>query len=152
MEDGIHRPELIDRCAGCVSRRAFLERAGLAAATVAFLAACGDGQFGPAGPSGPIATTTIKVSDFPGLGTVSQLVNVTGQITVKRTGATTFAAFSRACTHQGFRLELFQSGFACAFHGSQFDNDGRVTVGPATRNLDSLSVSYDQTTDLLTIS
>ena len=138
-------------CDSCVSRRTFLGQSALAAATVAFLAACGDGQIG-AGVTGPVASATVKVTDYPGLATTGVLVNINAQIAAKRTGASTFVAFSRSCTHQGTQLDLFQSGFLCSNHQSQFDNDGRVTVGPAARDLDKLTATYDPATDRLTIS
>jgi cytochrome b6-f complex iron-sulfur subunit len=151
MEDGVHHGDLTARCAGCLSRRAFLAEAGLAAATAAFLAACGDGQIGGGGPTGPVSAVTVKVSDFPDLATVGKLTNINTQIAAKRTGAATFEAFSRSCTHEGTTVVLFQSGFFCPNHGSQFDNNGHVTVGPATRDLPTLNAVYDATTDSLSI-
>jgi nitrite reductase/ring-hydroxylating ferredoxin subunit len=138
-------------CESCVSRRRFLGQSALAAATAAFLAACGDGQIGGGGISGPVQTVTVTVADFSGLATIGKMVNINAQIAAKRTGAASFAAFSRRCTHEGTQIDLFQSGFFCSNHGSQFDNNGKVTVGPAGRNLDTLSANYDPATDILTI-
>jgi nitrite reductase/ring-hydroxylating ferredoxin subunit len=138
-------------CQACVSRRRFLGQSALAAAAAAFLAACGDGQIGGGGVTGPIEPVSVTVADFPGLATVGTLANINAQIAAKRTGTDTFAAFSRSCTHEGTQIDLFQGGFFCSNHLSQFDNDGHVTVGPATRDLDKLAVSYDPATDKLTI-
>jgi Rieske Fe-S protein len=139
-------------CDGCLSRRAFLTQSAIAAATAAFLAACGDGDIGAGGAiTDPANKTTFTVSAFPGLATVGTLILVDASRAVKRTGASTFIAFSRACTHQGFPVDLQGSGFFCNNHGSQFDNNGNVTVGPATRNLTQLATSYDPATDVLTI-
>jgi Rieske Fe-S protein len=138
-------------CHGCVSRRAFLTQSALAAATAAFLAACGDSQIGGAAITDPVSSTTITVSGFPGLATVDTLVIIDGSRAVKRTGATTFVAFSRSCTHQGFPVDLSGSGFLCNNHGSRFDNNGHVTLGPAALNLTELVTSYDAATDKLTI-
>lgn len=139
-------------CDGCLSRRAFLTQSAVAAATAAFLAACGDGQIGGGGAiTDPGSSTKITVSAFPGLATVGTLVLVDGSRAVKRTAASAFVAFSRACTHEGFPVTLSGSGFFCNNHNSQFDNNGHVTVGPATRNLTQLVTSYDPVTDTLTI-
>ena len=139
-------------CDGCLSRRAFLTQSAVAAAAAAFLAACGDGQIGGGGAiTDPASSTKITVSAFPELATVGTLVLVDGLRAVKRTGATTFVAFSRACTHEGFPVTLLGTGFFCNNHSSQFDNNGHVTVGPATRNLTQLATSYDPATDVLTI-
>ena len=139
-------------CDSCLSRRAFLTQSAIAAATAAFLAACGDGDIGAGGAiTDPASKTTITVSAFPDLATVGTIVLVDGARAVKRTGASTFVAFSRACTHEGFPVDLQGTGFFCNNHGSQFDNNGNVTVGPATRNLTQLATSYDPATDVLSI-
>ena len=139
-------------CDGCLSRRAFLTQSAIAATTAAFLAACGDGDIGAGGAiTDPANKTTFTVSAFPGLATAGTIVLVDGSRAVKRTGASTFIAFSRACTHQGFPVDLQGSGFFCNNHGSQFDNNGNVTVGPATRNLTQLATSYDPATDILSV-
>ena len=134
-------------CEGCVSRRAFLAQS----AAAAFLAACGDGDIGGAVITNPVTSTTITVSAFPRLATAGTLVLIDGLRAVKRTGASSFLALSRACTHQGTPVELSGTGFLCPNHGSQFDNDGHVTVGPADRNLPVLATTYDPATDILTI-
>jgi Rieske Fe-S protein len=138
-------------CAACVSRRAFLTQSAIAAATAAFLAACGDGQIGGGAVTDPTGTKSITVANFPGLATVGTLVLVDQSRAVKRTGASTFAAFSRSCTHEGTPVDLFSGGFVCPNHGSRFDNNGQVTLGPAARNLTQLVTSYDPVTDTLSI-
>lgn len=40
-------------------------------------------------------------------------------------------AFNASCLHQGGRLNPTQTGFGCPCHGSQYDLNGTVTVGPA---------------------
>jgi Rieske Fe-S protein len=149
MEDRLRDRGMNTACRACLSRRAFLGQSALAAA--ALLAACGDGQIGGGGTTGPIQSVTVTASAFPGLATVDTLVDINAQIAAKRTGPATFVAFSRACTHEGTRIDLVQTGFFCPSHGSQFDNNGHVTAGPATRDLDKLPTTYDPATDQLTI-
>jgi Rieske Fe-S protein len=51
-------------------------------------------------------------------------------------------ALSAICTHRKCKLESEPDrSFYCACHGSTFDPGGRVTEGPATRNLPQLSIS-----------
>ncbi len=52
-----------------------------------------------------------------------------------------FAAISSTCTHLGCTVRASDAGFECPCHGSQFDNDGFVTGGPAPRPLDWYQVS-----------
>ena len=133
-------------CASCISRRAFLADAATIAALTTLFAGCAD-----AGISEPVGRVDVKVGSFPGLVAMNQLVLVDSQRAAKRTGADTFVAFSRRCTHEGFAVDLSGSGFICEQHGSRFDNDGKVTLGPAARPLSTLATSYDSTTDTLTI-
>src|ERR1041384_6806477 len=83
-------------CAGCISRRAFLADAATIAALTALFAACGEAPVEP-----PAGKVDVKVSDFPGFATLSQLVLVDSKRAAKRTGTGTFVAFSRLCTHEG---------------------------------------------------
>lgn len=52
-----------------------------------------------------------------------------------------FAAISVTCTHLGCTVRASDAGFECPCHGSQFDNDGFVTGGPAPRPLDWYQVT-----------
>jgi len=52
-----------------------------------------------------------------------------------------FAAISLTCTHLGCTVRTSDAGFECPCHGSQFDNDGAVTGGPAPSSLPWYQVS-----------
>ena len=142
MSEAISSPA----CASCISRRAFLADAATIAALSALFAACGDSPVEP-----PTGKVQVKVADFPGLANMNQLVLVDGKRAAKRTGASSFVAFSRLCTHEGTPVDVSGSGFVCPNHGSQFDNSGQVTLGPATQPLATLATAYDAATDILTI-
>jgi cytochrome b6-f complex iron-sulfur subunit len=149
-------------CESCVNRREFLIRAAGTSGAAALLAACGDGQISnptvvrvPDGgvPGGGSTKIVVDVSSIPQLATVGVLVQVPSAfIAAKRTGAATFDAFSMACTHEGFLVNITNGQrFDCPAHGSRFANDGSVLLGPATRALQKLPTSYDPATDQLTI-
>ena len=59
-----------------------------------------------------------------------------------------FSAFSLVCTHLGCTVEQSDGGFACPCHGSRFNEDGRVTHGPAAKPLRPLRVETTSTGDL----
>lgn len=59
-----------------------------------------------------------------------------------------FAAISVTCTHLGCTVRTSDAGFECPCHGSQFDNDGFVTGGPAPKPLDWYQVSLAPTGEL----
>lgn len=142
-------------CEDCLSRRQFLARSAVAAAAAAIAAGCGNGQIGPTAYQPPSNNgsngNTIKVGNFPQLASVGTLVKVDSYQAVKRTGATTFDAYSMVCTHQGCLTELTSNMFFCPCHGSEFDSSGQVLRGPASRPLGQYTTSYDATTDILTI-
>ena len=62
--------------------------------------------------------------------------------------AGTIRAFTSVCTHSGCVDDWSYSGstFTCNCHGSMFDNAGKVTNGPATRDLQEFSVSTNNDT------
>jgi Rieske Fe-S protein len=47
-----------------------------------------------------------------------------------------FVVISNRCTHVGCPAQATSVGFACPCHGSQFDQQGARTAGPAIRPLD----------------
>ena len=55
-----------------------------------------------------------------------------------------FIAFSLVCTHLGCTVEVDGENFSCPCHGSQFDHNGSVLKGPATRSLSSLEVGISE--------
>ena len=132
-------------CRDCVSRREFLAQSAGGAALMA-LAACGDSAIGPKSEH-----VEIVVGTFAGLATVGTLVKVGPSHAAKRTGATTFEAYSMFCTHAGCATFLSAQQFLCPCHASKFGSDGAVLQGPATRSLAKLPTSYNAATDTLTI-
>lgn len=46
-----------------------------------------------------------------------------------------YTALLLRCTHADNQLTPTGNGFRCTLHGSTFDNEGRVTIGPAERPL-----------------
>jgi|ERR1700677_789833 len=65
-----------------------------------------------------------------------------GFFLVRRDGK--LSALSSYCTHRKCKLDAEPDrSFYCHCHGSTFDPSGRVTEGPATRNLPELSTATD---------
>jgi Rieske Fe-S protein len=83
----------------------------------------------------------------------SRAINVPDKIIVVRKSATEFSVLSRVCTHNGCGISYQPSSmeFACPCHGSRFSINGAVTREPANRALESYTHTFDETTQVLTI-
>jgi Rieske Fe-S protein len=137
-------------CTHCVSRRGFLATS-TAAAVTAFLAACGASD-GPTSPG--TVNATVKLSDYPMLGTVGGIVRLTGvstPVAVVRASSTSYRAFSMVCPHQGTTIAISGAGFRCPNHGATFNANGGWTGGERTSGLFEFSVSADSNAGTITI-
>jgi thiosulfate dehydrogenase [quinone] large subunit len=87
---------------------------------------------------------TVSVNQVP-VGGGRQVTDAsTGQaVWVLQLKAGDFTAFNATCPHQGcpVRFQGASAGFRCPCHGSHFTSQGKVTRGPATRNLTEVKVT-----------
>jgi Rieske Fe-S protein len=66
-----------------------------------------------------------------------------GFFVIRKAGKVT--ALSSYCTHEKCKLKAERDhSFYCRCHGSTFDPGGKVTQGPATRNLPALATSTEK--------
>ena len=61
-------------------------------------------------------------------------------ICVYRFSATDYSALWMQCAHQGAEVQVSGAYLQCPAHGSEYDNRGRVTNGPAVRDLRTFPV------------
>jgi Rieske Fe-S protein len=82
---------------------------------------------------------SIKISDMSKVVAVGSSVlvgKVKGQdVGLFRSGPSTFKAFSLRCPHQGAPVIKDETGWYCDVHGSKFEQDGALNMGPATTGL-----------------
>ena len=138
--------------ADTIDRRDFVGRAAAALAAVA-LAACGLAD----SPTslGTVASTTLTLSNYPTLANVGGVATTSVDgvpLAIVRTSASTFAAFSRICPHQGTTINVTGTGFQCPRHGATFNSSGQWIGGQRTSNLTQYPVAYDAAAGTLTIS
>jgi Rieske Fe-S protein len=131
-----------------ISRRSVLAAGAIGIPGVA-LVACSpakapadEAASGSSSPTGPGSKAVVaKLSDIP----VGEAISATGpdggKIILVRPTATTVAAYSAICTHQGCIVEPAGKELDCPCHGSVFDLKGAVLNGPAQRPLRQISVS-----------
>lgn len=105
----------------------------------------------PGGNNSGGNTSSFTVNLNTQLLAVNDFVRGPGLIVVRiATGnvATSFAAFSSVCPHQGSTVEYIQStnSFNCSAHNSNFSISGNVTSGPAATGLTRKTVEIAGTT------
>jgi Rieske Fe-S protein len=93
----------------------------------------------------------IKLSDFPDLASVGGYTMISGKVIVIRVSSSNFIALNITCTHKHCAVDYDGESFTCPCHGSEYSKYGKVTHGPATKNLKSYKVTYDSGSDELTI-
>ena len=123
-----------DPCSACISRRAVLRGGAAGAVIMALPLGCS-----PSGQTpGPIPAG--NVTDVR----VGSLQVVSGEDVFLARDTAGLYAMTRVCTHQGQLVSILAVGPAtvlhCYGHGSQFDTNGAVITGPATRPLEHLRV------------
>ncbi len=93
----------------------------------------------------------INLADYPELGSTGGSAMITNKVIVIRTGGSKFIALNITCTHKKCDTEYDGSGFTCPCHGSTYDKNGKVTNGPATKNLKSYKTSFNEADNTLTV-
>ncbi len=77
--------------------------------------------------------------------------NLQFPIYVFRFSETEYTALYLQCTHQGNELNAYGDKLVCSAHGSEFDNKGNVTNGPATKPLRSFPIQIDNQNLLISL-
>lgn len=62
-----------------------------------------------------------------------------------------YAALYLQCTHQGNEVNAYGDKLVCSAHGSEYDNKGSVTLGPATEPLRSFPVQIENQNILISL-
>jgi len=98
---------------------------------------------------------TVDVSSLDASGKAVRTSSPSGKslIVIRRAGDT-YVTLLLVCTHQGCsgtQISNSSSQLQCSCHGSTYDLDGKVTGGPATKNLTSFATVYDGATKKVTI-
>jgi len=112
----------------------------------------GGGAF-PAAQSGQV---TFAIGDEPALlqigGSVTgHALGVPFPIVALRQSAAVVVAFDARCPHLGCAVRGAGQLFICPCHGSLFDIDGSLKLGPATSGLTELPTTFDGVTVTITV-
>jgi len=93
----------------------------------------------------------IDLSEYPELASAGGYAFISKNVIVIRVSSSKFLAINNICTHKKCDVDYDGSSFECPCHGSTFDKYGKVTNGPATKNLKSYKTTYSADDNTLTI-
>jgi len=93
---------------------------------------------------------SVQLGKIPALANVGGSVRIgiiKGQpVAISRTGDATYIAFSLTCPHQNVPVTKVETGWRCEAHGSEFEPDGDLVLGPATTRLKRIPIKVTRNT------
>lgn len=96
-------------------------------------------------PDGRVSVRVRAVPSLAKVGGAASIGSVKGQPTgLARTGPSKYVAFNLECPHQGVTVKRDASGWICPAHGSEFQSDGQLVLGPATTGLERLPARFSK--------
>ena len=138
-----------------MNRMEFLKSLGLKGASLfavycaaSGLSSCVNESMDPTNPTGGTGNELIldlNSAAYSKLNTVGNYVVVSG-IVIARVSASSFAAVTQVCSHEGRRQVVFNAGeFYCAAHGARFDTAGKGLNSTGSRGLKTYATVLDGT-------
>jgi Rieske Fe-S protein len=90
-----------------------------------------------------ITVTVDSSSPLASVGSAALVQTSAGDFLVAHTGQDAYSALTATCTHQTCTINGFQNQtFVCPCHGSTFDVNGHVLVGPAPVSLRQYATQF----------
>ena len=87
-------------------------------------------------PGGKLSVTLKNLPALSAVGGATRIGSIKGvPIGIARVGTNKYTAFNLRCPHQGITVSKTESGWVCSEHNSEFEPDGDLVLGPATRGL-----------------
>jgi Rieske Fe-S protein len=94
---------------------------------------------------------TVSGSALTSVGGAVLVESVAGVFLLARTGDNAFSAIEAVCTHEGCTVTGADGPvYVCPCHGSRYDRNGHVVLGPAQASLRQYATSFAG--DVVTIS
>ena len=98
-------------------------------------------------PNGRLSVELGKIPVLANIGGSVRIGTIKGTpIAISRTGPKTYIAFSLSCPHQGVPVTKVETGWRCEAHGSEFEPDGDLILGPATTRLKRIPMKVTRST------
>lgn len=113
-------------------------------------------------PAGPQGTYALPLASYPTLrnvngsvvATIPGATGIQSRLVVTKTGATTYAAITATCPHEGTTLGTYSAitqRITCPNHGAQFSATGTWLGGQHTTNATAYTATLDAAADVVRI-
>jgi Rieske Fe-S protein len=90
----------------------------------------------------------VKLKDLPELANVGGAVKIGSikgvPVAISRTATNKYVALNLLCPHQQYPVERNEQGWVCKSHGSEFESDGDLVIGPATSRLKRVAIKVSR--------
>jgi Rieske Fe-S protein len=87
-------------------------------------------------PGGRLSVNLKAVPALAKVGGAAKIGSIKGvPVAIARIGTSKYIAFNLLCPHQGVTVTQNEKGWVCNAHGSEFEADGDLVLGPATSGL-----------------
>jgi Rieske Fe-S protein len=96
----------------------------------------------------PGGKLSVKLKDLPELANVGGAVKIGSikgvPVAISRTATNKYVALNLLCPHQQYPVERNEQGWVCKSHGSEFESDGDLVIGPATTALKRVPIKVSR--------
>ncbi len=87
-------------------------------------------------PGGRLSVDLKAVPALATVGGTTRVGSIKGvPVAITRTGTSQYIAFNLLCPHQKIAVTQNEKGWVCNAHGSEFEANGDLVLGPATAGL-----------------
>ncbi len=91
---------------------------------------------------------SVRLKDLAALATVggaARIGSIKGiPVGIARTATNKYVALDLRCPHQGATVDRTEQGWLCNVHLSEFESDGDLLLGPATRGLKKIAIKVSR--------
>lgn len=96
-------------------------------------------------PGGRLSVNLKAMPALAKVGGASKVGSIKGvPVAIARTGTSKYIAFNLLCPHQKVTVTQSEKGWVCDAHGSEFESDGDLVLGPATTRLPRIPVKISK--------
>lgn len=96
-------------------------------------------------PGGRLSVDLKAMPALAKVGGAAKVGSIKGvPVAIARTGTSKYIAFNLLCPHQKVIVTKSEKGWVCNAHGSEFEADGDLVLGPATAGLARIPVKISK--------